>query len=219
MRHRLILYFATFIMATVGFLIVDYSLRKEYLTKRLQPQREVQPVVLQSAEPVIDVGQQIQFLNRFKNIARQIEAVSDDPESSEELLNNFSTTIKPSDSIVLNGVLIDSNNKNFERSLALELLIAHQDFQSHNFLYEFIQDEQKMGVGRAAEFEIALRSQAIEGLTLYSDKKLVRKNLENLKIRTKYAVFFDRADRALSYVNGSTTPSEMDSFDAQAVKR
>lgn len=216
MRHRLTLYFATFILATVGFLIFDYSLRKDYLTRKNIP-RVDKTAAIEQEKKYLSVEQRTRFLNRFRNFASQMAALSDEPETSDEVLAEFSKLIQPDDIFVLSDVLNDTNNKNNERSLALELMTTHQDFNCHNLLNNFVQNEQ-IGNGEKADFEIALRAQAIEGLTLYTDKKLVRKNLENFKIRTRYAFLHDRANRALDYISGNNLTTPVDSADAKASK-
>lgn len=217
MRNRAVLYFSSFILTIVGFLIFDYSLRAGYVAKR-NLARDV------ASAPKVDVAntpsaleERANFSNRFSDFVVQMKTFSDEPEASEEYLNQFSQTIKDAHIPVLGEILNDSRVKNNERTLALELLIMNQDFNAHTLLINFVQNENFQGNGNI-DFEIALRAQAIEGLTLFNDKKLVRKNLENLKIRTKYAFLYSRADRALEYLSdqNSTAPG-LD--DAQAAKR
>ncbi len=218
MRNRSVLYFAGFIFAILGFLVFDYSLRRDYIVKKNQP-RMVAGTIAEETQPEIsDLELRTRFLNRFKNFATRMRAISDEPEESEEFLREFSQTIQPTDIVALGEILKDTKMKNTERTLALELLVMNQDFTSHNLLNTFAQDEY-FGAHSDTEFEIALRAQAIEGLTLFADKKLVRKNLENLKVRTKHAFLYDRAERGLAYLSDQNLAAQMESADAKASKR
>lgn len=218
MRNRSVLYFAGFIFALLGFLMFDYLLRKDYIVKNNQPYLTDEATVEGAQPEVSDLELRTRFLNRFQNFATRMRAISDEPEESEEFLREFSQTIQSSDIIALGEILKNTKMKNTERTLALELMVMNQDFTSHNLLNIFAQDEY-FAAHSNAEFEIALRAQAIEGLTLFADKKLVRKNLENLKIRTKHAFLYDRADRGLAYLSDQNLAVQMESADAKASKR
>ena len=217
MRNRSILYFAGFMVAVLGFLMMDYSLRRDYLEKSLQPQAIAETASVEQDE-VSDIAQRTRFLNRFKSFTLRMNAVSDDPEKSEELFNQFAQTVNPVDNIALAELLKDVDNRKSERTLALELMVLNQDFNCHNLLNTFVQDE-KFGPRADVDFEIALRAQAIEGLTLFSDKKLVRKNLENLKVRTKHAFLYERADHALVYLSDKNIAAQLEASDAKAIKK
>lgn len=219
MRNRSVIYFAGFMVAVLGFLVFDYSLRAEYLTKRTQL-RDLTVDTATEAQQVIvsDIQLRTRFLNRFKNFATQMNAINDEPEASEELLREFTQTIQSSDIVALNEVLNDIKVRSDERTLALELMVANQDFNTHNLLNTFVQNE-NFAVRANMDFEIALRAQAIEGLTLFADKKLVRKNLENLKVRTKHAFLYDRAARAIAYLSDQNLATQLDSADAKAATR
>lgn len=214
MRNRSVLYFTVFIFSLFGFLIFDYNLRKDYINQRTQPRT----VAIAATAPVFDLAQRERFLGRFKNFVTQMGVISDEPEASEEFLREFSQTIQVSDIVTLSEILKDINFKNNERSLALELMVMNQDFNGHNLLNMFAQDE-NFGPDANEDFEIALRAQAIEGLTLFADKKIVRKNLENLKIRTRHAFLYDRAERAVAYLNDQNLATQLDATDAKASKR
>lgn len=218
MRNRSVLYFAGFIFALLGFLVFDYSLRKDYIVKKNQPRMMAESTVEGVQPEVSDLELRTRFLNRFKNFAARMRAISDEPEDSEEFLREFSQTIQTSDIVALGEILKNTKMKNTERTLALELMVMNQDFTSHNLLNTFAQDE-FFAAHSNPEFEIALRAQAIEGLTLFADKKLVRKNLENLKVRTKHAFLYDRAERGLAYLKDQNLAAQMDSTDAKAFKR
>lgn len=214
MRNRSVLYFAGFIFAILGFLMFDYSLRRDYIVKKNQPR-----MIAEQAQPeVSDLALRTRFLNRFKNFVTQMGAVSDEPEESEEFLREFSQTIQGSDIVALGEILKNTKMRNSERTLALELMVMNQDFNSHNLLNTFAQDE-SFGPNANTDFEIALRAQAIEGLTLFADKKLVRKNLENIKVRTRHAFLYDRADRGIAYLSDQNLAAQWDSSDAKASKR
>ena len=217
MSNRLTLYFAGFILAIVGFLMFDYTLRKDYISKKNQP-RTVADATSEAAGPVVsDAAMRTRFLNRFKNFASHMGTFSDEPDASEEFLREFSKSIQPSDVVVLSEVLKDTSLPNAERTLALEIMSVNQDFNGHDLINSFVQNE-SFGASANSEFEIALRAQAIEGMTLFADKQLVRKNLENLQIRTQYAFLHDRAHRALEYLSQGLAP-QTDSGDAKAEKR
>lgn len=219
MRNRSILYFAGFLIATVGFLMFDYSLRKKYVAGQYQPRAVVQDSAKNDQSVVSDIELRPHFLSRFKNFSIRMAALDDDPERSEKFLSEFSETIKPSDIATLNDLINDDGLRSDERTLALELMVMNQDFVSHNFLNSFVQNE-KFSSRSNVDFELALRAQAIEGMTLFTDKKLVQKNLENLKVRTRYAFLNDRANRALSFLNDQNLAIQMDDFsDAKASKR
>ncbi|AZZ36022.1 hypothetical protein CIK05_04190 [Bdellovibrio sp. qaytius] len=212
MRNRSILYFAGFMVAILGFLMFDYSVRREYLIKTTQQRNAASTETVAAeatANPVSDIGLRTRFLSRFKNFTTRMNALSEEPEQGEEFLKEFSQTIKDQDIIALSEILNDRNFKNDERTLALELLVMNQNFTSHELINTFVQNE-NFTARDNQEFEISLRAQAIEGLTLFADKKLVRKNLENLKIRTKHAFLHERADKAIQYLSNSnlTAPSE-----------
>lgn len=219
MRNRSVLYFAGFMIAVLGFLMLDYSLRRDYVVKTAQARftnsEEAAPV---QQNEVSEVQQRSRFLAGFKNFVSQMNVVSDDPEKSEELLSKYAQTVTPADNIALAEVLKDSGNRKSERTLALELMVMHQDFNGHNMLNEFVQDE-KFGSRSDVDFEIAIRAQAIEGLSLFTDKKLVRKNLENLKVRTRHAFLYERADHALAYLSDKNIAAQLEASDAKAVKK
>lgn len=205
MHNRSVIYFFGFIIAIVSFLVFDYSARRDYLRKTSQ-ERDIAtieaPVSIETVNPVNDIGLRARFLIRFRNFVIRMDALSDDPDQSEELLKSFSQTINANDVVALNNVLNDFTAKNDERTLALELMVMNQDFTSHNFISNFVQNE-NFNAAKSQEFEISLRTQAIEGLTLFTDKKLVRKNLENLRIRTRHAFLHDRAGKAIQYLSNS----------------
>lgn len=220
MRNRSVIYFAGFIFALLGFLVFDYSLRKDYIVKKNQPRAiaEVSAAPEDAQPEDSGIASRAHFLNRFNTFVTHMKTLSDEPEESEEFLREFSQTIRESDIVALSEVLKDTKMRNTERTLALELMVMNQDFNSHNLLNTFAQDnyfESKAD----AEFEIALRAQAIEGLTLFADKKLVRKNLENLKVRTKHAFLYDRAERGIAYLSDQNLAAQMESADAKASKR
>lgn len=219
MRNRSILYFAGFLLAVLGFLMMDYSLRRDYVIKTAQTRfNNFEAVSPAQQVEVSEVEQRSRFLAGFKNFVSQMNVVSDDPEKSEELLNQYAQTVNPVDNIALADVLKDSDNRKNERTLALELMVMNQDFNCHNILNEFIQNE-KFGPRADVDFEIALRAQAIEGLTHFADKKLVRKNLENLKVRTRHAFLYERADHALVYLSDKSFATQLETIDAKAVKK
>lgn len=220
MRNRSVLYFAGFIFAILGFLVFDYSLRKDYIVKKTQPRMiaEVSATAAEAQPEDSGVALRGRFLNRFKNFVTHMGTISDEPEESEEFLREFSQTIQSSDIVALGEILKDTKMRNSERTLALELMVMHQDFNGHNLLNTFAQDEY-FGPQANTDFEIALRAQAIEGLTLFADKKLVRKNLENLKIRTKHAFLYDRAERGIAYLSDQNLAAQMESADAKASKK
>lgn len=214
MRNRSVLYFAGFIFAILGFLMFDYSLRKDYIVKKTQPR-----MIVEEEQPeVSDLALRARFLNRFKNFVARMGAISDEPEGSEQFLREFAQTIQDSDIVALSEVLKNTKMRNNERTLALELMVMNQDFNGHNLLNAFAQDEY-FGPNANTDFEIALRAQAIEGLTLFADKKLVRKNLENIKVRTKHAFLYDRADRSLAYLSDQNLAAQWNLSDAKASKR
>lgn len=216
MRNRSVLYFAGFIVAILSFLVFDYSARRDYLRKISQQRRVATAetvVAAELAKPASDIGMRSRFLSRFRNFASHMNTISDDPDRSEEFLQNFSQAISSEDIVALNDVLNDLKAKNDERTLALELMVMNQDFASHNYINNFVQNE-NFNPTDNQEFEISLRAQAIEGLTLYADKKLVRKNLENLRIRTRHAFLHDRAEKAIQYLSNTNLTRE--SADAEA---
>lgn len=218
MRNRSVLYFAGFIVAIMCFLMFDYTARRDYLNKTSQQRQIISPetiVAEENVNPSSDIGMRARFLTRFKNFTIRMNTLSDDPEQSEEFLREFSQTIKPEDIIALSGVLNDLNTRNDERTLALEIMVMNQDFVSHDLINNFVQNE-NFSSNDNQEFEISLRSQAIEGLTLFADKKLVRKNLENLKMRTRHAFLADRADKAIQYLSNSNLNPSIENADAEA---
>lgn len=218
MRNRLVLYFAGFIVAIMGFLVFDYTARRDYLVKTSQPRGLATPeniVVEANADSANGIATRTRFLTRFKNFAIRMNTLSDDPEQSEEFLRDFSQTIKPEDIVALSAVLNDRKIRNDERTLALELMVMNQDFASHDLINSFVQNE-SFTTRDNQEFEISLRAQAIEGLTLFADKKLVRKNLENLRIRTRHAFLHDRAGKALQYLSNTNLNAPIETADAEA---
>ncbi len=218
MRNRLVLYFAGFIVAIMCFLMFDYTARRDYLVKTSQPRQIATPeaiVIEDDADSANGIAARTRFLTRFKNFAIRMNALSDDPEQSEEFLRDFSQTIKPEDIIALSNVLNDRKIRNDERTLALELMVMNQDFASHDLINNFVQNE-SFTTRDHQEFEISLRAQAIEGLTLFADKKLVRKNLENLRIRTRHAFLHDRAEKAIQYLSNTNLNVPIENADAEA---
>lgn len=218
MRNRSVLYFTGFIVAILGLLVFDYSARRKFLNSTIQTRNiatpEV-PVVTAAGTQVSDIGQRARFLSRFTNFVTNLNLLSDDPEQSEAFLRDFSLTLKSSDLIVLADVLNDKKMQNDQRILALELLVMNQDFVSHDLINNFVQNENFLS-HENQEFEISLRAQAIEGLTLFADKKLVRKNLENLKIRTTHAFLYDRANKALQYLSNANLANPTENNNAEA---
>ncbi|MES2801887.1 MAG: hypothetical protein V4654_05300 [Bdellovibrionota bacterium] len=219
MRNRLVLYFAGFMVAIIGFLMFDYTARRDYLNKTAQQRNlAVTPETIiaePNANPASDIGMRARFLTRFKNFTTHMNTYSEDPEQGEELLREFSQTIKTKDIIALSAVLMDRKVRKDERTLALELMMMNQDFASHDLINNFVQNE-NFTTNDNQEFEISLRAQAIEGLTLFADKKLVRKNLENLKTRTPHAFLYDRADKALQYLSNTDLTAPMENAHAEA---
>ena len=218
MRNRSVLYFTGFLVAIVSFLVFDYSARRDYLRKTSQQRNTaVAEAVVAESENVTgdNIAERAQFTTRFQEFALRMNALSDDPEQSEELLRQFSQTIKTQDIIALNEVLSDSKARQSQRTLALELMVMNQDFASHEMINSFIQNERYTG-SENQEFELSLRAEAIEGLTLFADKKLVRKNLENLKIRTRHAFIHDRADKAIQYLSNVNLNPNIENANAEA---
>ena len=218
MRNRSVLYFTGFLLAIVSFLVFDYSARRDYLRKTSQQRNTaVAETVVAESENVTgdNIAERAQFTTRFQEFALRMNALSDDPEQSEELLRQFSQTIKTQDIIALNEVLSDSKARQSQRTLALELMVMNQDFASHEMINSFIQNERYTG-SENQEFELSLRAEAIEGLTLFADKKLVRKNLENLKIRTRHAFIHDRADKAIQYLSNANLNPSIENSNAEA---
>lgn len=218
MRNRSVLYFTGFIVAIMCFLMFDYTARRDYLKKTSQPRNIATPETVISetnSNSASDIGMRARFLTRFKNFTTHMNTLSDDPDQSEEHLREFSQTIKPGDIVALSEVLKDRRFRNDERTLALELMVMNQDFTSHDLINTFVQNDVFTSRDNQ-EFEISLRAQAIEGLTLFSDKKLVRKNLENLKIRTRHAFLHDRATKSLQYLSNAnlTVPAERSNAEA-----
>ena len=162
-----------------------------------------------------NLADRAQFVLRFQDFAVRMNALSDDPDQSEEFLREFSQTVKPQDVVALNEVLNDRDARQSQRVLALELMVMHQDFASHDLINSFVQNEGFTG-SENQEFELSLRAQAIEGLTLFADKKLVRKNLENLKVRTRHAFLYDRADKAIQYLSNSNINPSNENSNAEA---
>lgn len=218
MRNRSGFYFVGFIIAIFGFLVFDYSARRDYLDKTsVQSQVATAEAVVakEVAMQANSIEMRTRFLSRFKNFVTSMNAISDDPDQSEEFLQNFSQAISNEDIVVLNDVLNDLNAKNSERTLALELMVMNQDFMSHNYINNFAQNENFSSVNNQ-EFELSLRAQAIEGLAIFSDKKLVRKNLENLRIRTRFAFLHDRATQAIQYLSDRNLTKENVSAEASS---
>ena len=218
MRNRSGFYFVGFIIAIFGFLVLDYSARRDYLDKtslRSQVATAEAVVAKEVAKQTNGIEMRTRFLSRFKNFVTSMNAISDAPDRSEEFLQNFSQAISNEDIVVLNDVLNDLNAKSSERTLALELMVMNQDFMSHNYINNFVQNE-KFGSVNNQEFELSLRAQAIEGLALFSDKKLVRKNLENLRIRTRFAFLYDRATQAIQYLSDANLTNENVSAEASS---
>lgn len=221
MRNRLVLYFAGFIVAIMCFLVFDYTARRDYLVKTSQVRGLATPetiVVEAHSDSVNGVAARTRFLTRFKNFAIRMNTLSDDPEQSEEFLHDFSQTIKSEDIVALSAVLNDLKIRKDERTLALELMVMNQDFASHNLINSFVQNE-SFTTRDNQELEISLRAQAIEGLTLFADKKLVRKNLENLRIRTRHALLYDRAGKAIQYLSNTHLNTPIGTTDAEASSR
>lgn len=218
MPNRSVFYFTGFLLAIASFLVFDYSARRDYLSKTTQ-QRHLSSIEMPSTQSENFKGDLVAdrayFLNRFQEFTTRMKVLSDDPDQSDELLREFSQTIKPGDLIPLNDVLSDSKARQTARSLALELMVMHQDFTGHDLINSFVQNENYTG-GENQEFELSLRAQAIEGLTLFSDKKLVRKNLENLKIRTRHAFIHDRADKAIQYLSNTNLNPSIENSNAEA---
>lgn len=215
MRNRSVLYFAGFILAVMGFLMFDYTARRDYINKFGRQRAVASPetvIAVTNENPTSDIGMRARFLSRFKNFSTHMNSLSDDPEQSEEFLREFSQTIKSEDIVALSEVLIDRKVKNDERNLALELMVMNQDFTTHDLINSFVQSDDFTG----NEFEVSIRAQAIEGLALFADKKLVRKNLENLKIRTRHAFLYDRADKAIQYLSNVNLAAPMENANAEA---
>lgn len=215
MRNRSVLYFAGFILAVMGFLMFDYTARRDYINKSGRQRAVVSPetvIAVTNENPTSDIGMRARFLSRFKIFSTHMNSLSDDPEQSEEFLREFSQTIKSEDIVALSEVLIDRKVKNDERNLALELMVMNQDFATHDLINSFVQSDDFVG----NEFEVSIRAQAIEGLALFADKKLVRKNLENLKIRTRHAFLYDRADKAIQYLSNVNLAAPMENANAEA---
>lgn len=218
MRNRSVLYFAGFLVAIMCFLMFDYTVRRDYLVKTSQQRQIATPetiVVEANADSANGIATRARFLIRFKNFAIRMNILSDDPEQSEEFLREFSQTIKPEDIGALSNVLNDRKTRNDERTLALELMVMNQDFASHDLINSFVQNE-SFTTNDNQEFEISLRAQAIEGLILFADKKLVRKNLENYRIRTKHAFLHDRAGKAIQYLSNTNLNAPVENADAEA---
>jgi len=218
MRNRLVLYFAGFIVAIMCFLMFDYTARRDYLVKTSQSREFATPeaiVVEANADSANGIALRARFLTRFKNFVVRMNALSDDPEQSEEFLRDFSQTVKPEDIVALSNALNDRKTRNDERTLALELMVMNQDFITHDLINNFVQNE-SFTPNDNQEFEISLRAQAIEGLTLFADKKLVRKNLENLRIRTRHAFLHDRAGQAIRYLSNTNLNTPIENTDAEA---
>lgn len=218
MRNRAVLYFVGFLVAILSFLIFDYSARRDYLRKTTQQSRvpAVESVAAASEKSTGEnFADRAQFVLRFQDFANRMNALSDDPEQSEEFLTEFSQTIKAQDIVALNEILNDRKARQSQRTLALELMVMNQDFITHELINTFVQSEGFTGADNQ-EFELSLRAQAIEGLTLFADKKLVRKNLENLKVRTRHAFLHDRADKAIQYLSNSNLNLSNENSNAEA---
>lgn len=195
--------------------MVDYDLRKEYISKN-NKMRALAAVNTEGRSPTMTdaAALRVRFLNRFQIFTKHFDSISDEPEASEEYLRDFAKSVQPSEIVMLSEVLIDTSLPNAERTLALEALIINQDFNSHQLINSFVQNE-SFRASANPDFEMALRAQAIEGMTLFSDKSRVRKNLENLQIRTQSAFLYDRARRALDDLSDQGTASKMDSQNAK----
>lgn len=218
MRNRAVLYFVGFLVAILSFLIFDYSARRDYLRKTTQQSRvpAVESVAAASEKSTGEnLADRAQFVLRFQDFANRMNALSDEPEQSEEFLTEFSQTIKVQDIVALNEILNDRKARQSQRTLALELMVMNQDFITHELINTFVQNEGFTGADNQ-EFELSLRAQAIEGLTLFADKKLVRKNLENLKVRTRHAFLHDRADKAIQYLSNSNLNLSNENSNAEA---
>lgn len=217
MPNRLAIYFIIFIAALTLFLVFDYSMRTEYIAK-INQQKRTSSVAAQSApENKTDTEA---FKKRFNDLALQAHLQSEDPDANDEILLQFSQTLKNEDVKILGDILAHAKAENSERTLALELLSRSSSFQSHQALNNFAQNEQ-FTVKSDNDFELALRAQAIEALTLHIDKKLALKNLENVKIRTRHAFLYDRANRAIEFLSGRSLASGLntDGNDAKAFKK
>lgn len=218
MRNRSVLYFTGFLVAIVSFLVFDYSARRDYLRKTSQQRNTATLVsVVAESENVTgdNIAERARFMTSFQEFSLRMNALSDDPDQSEEFLREFSHTIETQDIIALDEILNDSKTRQSQRRLALELMVMNQDFASHEMISSFIQNERYTG-SENQEFELSLRAEAIEGLTLFADKKLVRKNLENLKIRTRHAFIHDRADKAIQYLSNSNLNPSIGKSNAEA---
>lgn len=223
MPHRSFFYFLGFILSLAAFMLFDYSVRKEYVLKQqynlaaveVREKLKAEPAVAAESVPDQTVIDREQFITKFKNFALQVNLKSDDPDATENFLKQFVKSMKPQNFPVLGEILANSNFKNDDRMLALEVLSAQPSYESHHALYQFIQNE-SFGKSTTQDVELGLRAQAIEALTLYSDKKEVRKNLENIKVRTQHAFLYDRANKAVSYLSGGLQAGELEA-DAQAI--
>jgi hypothetical protein len=225
MPHRSFFYFLGLILSLAAFLLFDYSVRKEFVLKQqyntaaVEVREKLKASTQVAAESVPDQAaiDKDNFIKKFKSFAVQINLKSNDPDRTEEFLKQFVNTLKPQNFSTLGEILANANYSNDDRTLALEILSARPTFESHQALNSFIQNE-SFGKSRAQDFELGLRAQAIEALTLFADKKEVRKNLENIKIRTRHAFLYDRAHKAATYMSGRL-PSEDLEPDAQAIKK
>lgn len=218
MNQRGVFYFIGFIVAIAGFLVMDYNLRQRY-QQALQNQKTKSKQVAVKDLPFTPADQK-QFTDRFQNLSSKINQSIDEPDEIEIMIRDFADTLNSDHHKLLGNLLKDSRQNKQERQLALELLVNRAQFETHQILSDFIQDNQftkGLKQSRQLEFELALRAQAIEGLTFFSDQKLVIKNLENIKIRTQNAFLYDRADKALSFMRKLNSESGLKS-EAQAIK-
>lgn len=220
MNQRGVFYFIGFIIAIAGFLMMDSNMRHRYQQainnekmKSISQQPQIKKAALSEADLKF-------FSEQFKKLASDIDQSLGEPDEIEIKIRDFAQTLNANHYPYLNRVLNDSRQNKQERQLALELLINKAQFETHQILSDFIQDNdftKDLKQNRQVEFELALRAQAIDGLTFFSDQKLVIKNLENIKIRTQHAFLYDRAGKALSYIQKLDPESGLDS-EAQAIK-
>lgn len=217
MPKRAIIYFAGFLIAIVGFLVFDHSMRNRYIVQQAllrakALQKEQQAVSTQKVDHT-------EFAKRFKNFVQQVKQ-TEDPDRSDELLNLFAKTVQTENTFYLLDVLRETQNARGARNLALELLAQNQNFKTHQMLNDFAQDENFIAHAND-DYEFALRAQAIEAMSLYSDKKLVLKNLENLRMRTRHAFLYDRAGKAMAYMTDENASVRLgvDGYHAEAIKK
>ena len=160
---------------------------------------------LAKADEAIKSNQE--FAARFQKEVEDVSGLQSDPDIAEERLQKLAVGLTVDNIRFLEKVMAKSQKSNDERGLAVEVLSLSSLFDAHEALTHFAENE-SLGLGTNSELELALRAQAIEGMAAYPDKTLAQKNLENLKMRTRFAFLNERAEKALSYLRGDVIDSE-----------